>query len=105
LEITRPKKPRVKPSFGWKLSDEGRLIPHVREQKIVKRIVQLSARGLSPTRIAKFLSAKGIPTKTKKRWEHKTIQAILEREGRRKDNAGENIRCDSGPGVHSHDRV
>ncbi|MBI3336140.1 recombinase family protein [Candidatus Peregrinibacteria bacterium] len=80
LGITRPAKQRIKPPFGWKLSDEGQLIAHVREQKTVRKIVQLSAKGLSSTRIAKFLNEKKVPTKTRKRWEHKTIKAILERE-------------------------
>jgi hypothetical protein len=47
LGITRPKKQRIKPPFGWKLSDDGQLIAHVREQKTVSKIVQLSAKGFS----------------------------------------------------------
>jgi hypothetical protein len=87
MGITRPQKQRIKPPFGWKLSDEGKLVAHVREQKTVRKIVQLSAKGLSATGIAKFLNENKVPTKTRKRWEHKTILAILEREsGKKKKN-------------------
>ena len=85
LGITRPPKQRLRPPFGWKISPDGQFVAHVREQKIVRKIVQLSAKGLSATRLAKFLNEKKVPTKNRKRWEHKTIKAILERESRRKE--------------------
>ncbi|MBI4403834.1 MAG: recombinase family protein [Deltaproteobacteria bacterium] len=54
-------------------------MPHVREQKVVKTIVLLRGKGHSPTKIAGFLNERKVPTKNRKRWQHKTIKAILER--------------------------
>ncbi|MBI4404617.1 MAG: recombinase family protein [Deltaproteobacteria bacterium] len=81
LGLHRDRKPYIKEPYGWKLLN-GNLVPHIRERKVIKTIMRLKSDGYTANRIATFLNERVVPTKNRKRWEHKTIKAILERERR-----------------------
>jgi site-specific DNA recombinase len=69
--------------FGWDFGRGGRLVRNAREQKIIPRLRQLRAQGMSYRGIATRLDAEGVRPKRGKRWMHTTVKAILLR------NAGE----------------
>lgn len=78
-DITRDPKAPTKVRFGWKVED-GNLVPHVRQQLVIGKILKLRDREkMSFNQIAKALNIGGIPTLSGKKWEHKTIKAIVAR--------------------------
>lgn len=81
-DLTREAKPTLKARYGWKIQD-GELILHARQQIAIQRILKMRQGGASFRCIAEFLNQKKIPTLSGGRWEHKTIQAIVERETRK----------------------
>jgi len=56
---------------------EGKLIIHPKEQKIVKKIFDMYLQGMSMKNIAFFLNEKRIPTKKNKTWGNETVSKIL----------------------------
>ncbi len=68
--------------FGFVLAaDQKTLIKSKREQDIIKAIVLARMSNFSLHRIARWLTAAGIPTKTgkNKNWGHQVISRIIER--------------------------
>ncbi len=69
--------------YGFDLAgDQKTLIKNAREQDIIKAMVLARLSNFSLQRIARWLTAAGIPTKTgkNKKWGHQVISKILERE-------------------------
>jgi DNA invertase Pin-like site-specific DNA recombinase len=65
--------------FGWDFGPDGRLVENAREQKIIARMLQLQAEGMSYRGIAVRLDNEGILPKRGKRWIHTTVKSILAR--------------------------
>lgn len=67
--------------FGWDLADDGEtLIDNATEQKVLRLIQKLRAKGHSLRAIAAELEAKSIPTKAgKAKWAHTAVKGILAR--------------------------
>ena len=65
--------------FGWDFGRGGRLVPNAREQKVIARLRQLRAQGLSYRGIARRLDGERIRPKRGQRWVHTTIKGILMR--------------------------
>jgi DNA invertase Pin-like site-specific DNA recombinase len=66
--------------FGWDFGSGGLLVENACEQKIIARIRQLHAQGLSYRGIAIRLEDDGIPPKRGRRWTHTTVKSILLRD-------------------------
>jgi len=80
LGLQRSPNPILKDRFGWKVQD-GKLVPHIRQQKIIQKILNLrNTENCSYTKITKFLNDNCIPTLKNKRWDHKIVRTIIERE-------------------------
>src|SRR5262249_52882230 len=65
--------------FGWDFGPGGKLVQNAREQKIIARMRQLQAEGMSYRGIAVRLDNEGILPKRGKRWIHTTVKSILTR--------------------------
>ena len=65
--------------FGWDIGPGGRLVKNSGEQKIIARVLQLRAAGLSYRGIATGLDGEGILPKRGRRWIHTTVKSILMR--------------------------
>jgi DNA invertase Pin-like site-specific DNA recombinase len=65
--------------FGWDFGLDGRLVPNAREQKVIDRMRQLRAEGLSCRGIAARLDGEGILPKRGRRWIHTTVKSVLTR--------------------------
>jgi DNA invertase Pin-like site-specific DNA recombinase len=65
--------------FGWDFGRGGRLVRNAREQKVIARVRQLRAQGLSYRGIAKRLDGERIRPKRGRRWVHTTVKSILMR--------------------------
>jgi DNA invertase Pin-like site-specific DNA recombinase len=65
--------------FGWDFGRGGRLVPHAREQKVIARVRQLRAQGLSYRGIARRLDGERIRPKRGRRWVHTTVKSVLTR--------------------------
>lgn len=72
--------------YGMRLAnpsdpDDGRLEIHPDEEPIRREIVAMRADGLSARKIARLLTARGVPTKTRKSetWEAGSVRSILRR--------------------------
>jgi DNA invertase Pin-like site-specific DNA recombinase len=65
--------------FGWDFGPKGRLVENAREQKIIARMRQMQAEGMSFRGIAVRLDAEGIRPKRGRRWIHTTVKSILAR--------------------------
>ena len=65
--------------YGWDFGSGGRLVENSHEQKIIARMRQLRAGGLSYRGIATRLGGEGILPKRGKRWVHTTVKNILMR--------------------------
>lgn len=76
--LTRDPKPTVKPCYGWKLVD-GVRVPHVRQQLVIQKIKKLRDKNYSLNRIASELNTQAVPSPGGKKWDHKTIRIILNR--------------------------
>jgi DNA invertase Pin-like site-specific DNA recombinase len=63
--------------FGWDFGFGGQLVENACEQKIIARIRQLHADGLSYRGIARHLDCEGILPKRGSRWIHTTVKSIL----------------------------
>jgi Recombinase len=88
-EITRaPKTAALRPRYGWKIED-GELIPHVRQQAVIARMKKWREAGASFHQIAKNLNEGNIPTLFGKKWEHKAVHQILNREANSKSGKAE----------------
>jgi hypothetical protein len=64
--------------YGFQLLD-GKLVIDPRETKVIRRILLLHQKSKSFNSIAKTLSQEKIPSKTGKKWNDKTIAAIIRR--------------------------
>ena len=65
--------------YGWDFGSGGRLDKNEREQKVIARMHQLHAEGMSYRGIATRLEAEGILPKRGRRWAHTTVKGILTR--------------------------
>ena len=65
--------------FGWDFGRGGRLLPNAREQKVIVRVRQLRAEGLSYRGIAKRLDGERIRPKRGRRWVHTAVKSVLKR--------------------------
>jgi DNA invertase Pin-like site-specific DNA recombinase len=66
--------------FGYRVGPDGTHIePDDAEQKTLRQLRRLRARGFSVRRIAEALNAKGIPARTG-RWHHNSVWRVLRRE-------------------------
>jgi len=65
--------------FGWDFGRGGRLLPNAREQKVIARVRQLRAEGLSYRGIAKRLDGERIRPKRGRRWVHTAVKSVLKR--------------------------
>jgi DNA invertase Pin-like site-specific DNA recombinase len=65
--------------FGWDFGPDGRLVENAREQKIIARMRQLRAEGLSYRGIGTRLDEEGIRPKRGRRWIHTAVKSILAR--------------------------
>jgi DNA invertase Pin-like site-specific DNA recombinase len=68
--------------YGWDFGSGGRLLKNRREQRIIARMRQFRAEGLSYRGIAKRLDREGVRPKRGRRWVHTTVKTILLREAR-----------------------
>jgi len=68
--------------YGWDFGSDGRLVKNSAEQKVIARLRELHAEGLSYRGIATRLEAEGIPPKRGRRWAHTTIKSILTRKAK-----------------------
>ena len=64
---------------GWDFGRGGRLVSNTREQKVIARVRQLRAQGLSYRGIARRLERNGIRPKRGRRWAHTTVKSVLKR--------------------------
>lgn len=64
------------PPYGYGVVDGG-LVMITHEAKIIKKIYELSAKGLTPYKIAKLLNGAGISTRKLRMWSGGTVQGIL----------------------------
>jgi DNA invertase Pin-like site-specific DNA recombinase len=65
--------------YGWDFGADGHLVENAREQRIIARMRQLRAEGLSYRGIGTRLDDEGIRPKRGKRWIHTTVKSILAR--------------------------
>src|SRR5262249_59438051 len=65
--------------LGWDFGFGGRLVKNAGEQKIIARVRQLRADGLSYRGIARRLDGEGIRPKRGRRWVHTTVKSVLSR--------------------------
>ena len=80
---------RTKPSFGWMMNpDKSKTAEiHIRnedEQKIIDKLRELRSfnRDMSYTRFSEYLNDENIPPpRSSKKWYHKSVKIIMEREG------------------------
>lgn len=63
--------------FGYTADADGRLIAHAGEQRAIREIRSLKAKGYTLRAIADELTRQGITTKTGGRWAAKTVRGIL----------------------------
>jgi|SRR5581483_3989900 len=87
-DLTRDPKPIVKPCYGWKLID-GVRVPHVRQQLIIQKIKKLRNKSYSLNRIAVELNAQALPSPGGKKWDHKTIKIVLNRNAQEMEKEGQ----------------
>ena len=74
--------------FGWTLCSKGdRLVEDTIEQAALKKILELSAEGLSLRGIARALNNAGVPSKNGGSWSFTSIKSILERNRKLNDGA------------------
>jgi DNA invertase Pin-like site-specific DNA recombinase len=66
--------------YGWDFGSGGCLRKNRREQRIIARMRQFRAEGLSYRGIAKRLDREGVRSKWGRRWVHTTVKTILLRE-------------------------
>ncbi len=79
LGIIKEERKGPLPRYGMKI-ENGKLIPHIGEQKIIKKMLTLRNKGLSYEAIATELNKKKIPSKNGGQWHKSTIIEILKRE-------------------------
>lgn len=81
-KVSGDKKPITNPRggipYGFQLFD-GRLVMDAKETKIIRRIMKYKAMGMSFNAIAKLLNGEGTPSKLSKKWNDKTVAAIIRR--------------------------
>jgi DNA invertase Pin-like site-specific DNA recombinase len=65
--------------YRWDFGSSVRLVENAHEQKVIARMRQLHAEGLSYRGIATRLEAEGILPKRGRRWAHTTVKSILTR--------------------------
>ena len=65
--------------YGWDFGRGGLLVENAREQKVIARMRQMQAEGMSYRGIAVRLDEEGIRPKRGKRWIHTTVKSILAR--------------------------
>jgi DNA invertase Pin-like site-specific DNA recombinase len=63
--------------YGWDFGRGGLLVENAREQKVIARMRQMQAEGMSFRGIAVRLDEEGIRPKRGKRWIHTTVKGIL----------------------------
>jgi DNA invertase Pin-like site-specific DNA recombinase len=68
------------PPFGYRVNEDGVLIPDPREQPTVERILGMRTDNATYEAIAGTLNAAGIPTKRDARWKPITVQRVYLRE-------------------------
>src|SRR5262249_2528001 len=66
--------------YGWDFGSGGRLLKNRREQRVIARMRQFRAEGLSYRGIARRLDGAGVRPKRGRRWVHTTVKTILLRE-------------------------
>ncbi len=64
--------------FGWK-RENGKLVSHLAEQRVLERISKARAEGESLHSIARSLTIAGIKAKNGGKWHARTVSRILER--------------------------
>ena len=69
--------------FGYHLGEDQKLHPVASEQPVIRRIEALRAEGSTLQRIVDQLNADDVPTRSGKRWNAQTVNAILQREKKR----------------------
>jgi DNA invertase Pin-like site-specific DNA recombinase len=82
MEVKRSRGERISghAPYGWEFGSGGCLVTNRREQRIIARMRQFQAQGLSYRGIARRLDGEGIPPKRGARWNHTTVKSILRRE-------------------------
>ena len=68
--------------YGFCLID-GELIPDPREQKTIKKILELWESGMAYIAIKRWLNNKKIPSKLRRKWNDKTVAAIVRRHSKK----------------------
>ena len=62
----------------------GQRVPHLGEQKVIKKIINLRESKMSYREIADYLNEKNTPTKLGGKWNKTTVGDILKRHSKRK---------------------
>lgn len=82
IPLKQQGKPGLRPAqvpYGFRRED-GLLVPHLGEQRIIQSVRKMSSDGLSYRKICDFLTSVGVPTKNQgKGWQPEMIRRILTR--------------------------
>ena len=66
--------------YGWDFGSGGLLLKNRREQRIIARMREFRADGMTYGGIATRLDREGIPPERGRQWAHTTVKSILLRE-------------------------
>jgi hypothetical protein len=82
IPLKQQGKPGLRPAqvpYGFRRED-GLLVPHLGEQRIIQSVRKMSNDGLSYRKICDFLTSVGVPTKNQgKGWQPEMIRRVLTR--------------------------
>jgi len=82
VPLRKQGKPGLRPAqvpYGFRRQD-GLLVPHLGEQRVIQSVRKMSSDGLSYRKICEFLTSVGVPTKNRgKGWQSEMIRRILKR--------------------------
>ncbi len=82
IQLKQQGKPGLRPAqvpYGYRRSD-GRLTPHLGEQRVIQSVRKMSKDGLSYRKICDFLTSVSVPTKNQgKGWQPEMIRRLLTR--------------------------
>jgi len=80
IPLRRQGQPGLRPAqvpYGFRRQD-GLLVPHLGEQRIIQSVRKMSSDGLSYRKICEFLTALGVPTKNRgKKWQPEIVRRLL----------------------------
>jgi hypothetical protein len=78
-----PRRQKQRVITWYQLGEDQKLHPVASEQPVIRRIERLRAEGATLQRIVDQLNADEVPTRSGKRWNAQTVNAILRREKKR----------------------